>query len=83
MAKTKVFIAWSGDKSKAVAQVLYQWLPKIIQSLDPWMSEDMEKGKRWDGEISTQLEKSQLGIICLTSENQESPWIISRRGHSL
>ena len=35
----------------------------------------MEKGKRWDREISTQLEKSQLGIICLTPENRDSPWI--------
>lgn len=75
MSKIGVFIAWSGDRSKAVAQALYQWLPNVIQGLDPWMSEDIEKGKRWALEISTRLEKSQLGIICVTSENRDAAWI--------
>ena len=35
----------------------------------------MDKGSRWDDEISTRLEKTKVGIICLTPENLEEKWI--------
>jgi hypothetical protein len=72
----KVFISWSGERSKKVAEALREWLPNVIQSLDPWMSsEDIEKGARWYVDIVSELESSYYGIICLTSDNIESPWI--------
>lgn len=72
----KVFISWSGGRSKKVAEALREWLPNVIQSLDPWMSsEDIEKGARWYVDIVSELESSYYGIICLTSDNIESPWI--------
>lgn len=72
----KVFISWSGDRSRAVAEALRYWLPKVIQAVQPWMSaNDIEKGSRWRTGISTELEQSSIGIICLTPENLASPWI--------
>lgn len=72
----KVFISWSGERSKAVAAALRYWLPKVIQALDPWMSaDDIEKGTRWRSGIANELEQSSVGIICLTRENLASPWI--------
>jgi len=72
----KVFISWSGGRSKAVAESLRYWLPKVIQSLQPWMSaDDIEKGTRWRTGIASELETSSVGIICLTPENLHSTWI--------
>ena len=72
----KVFISWSGERSKAVAEALRYWLPKVIQALEPWMSaDDIEKGTRWRSGIATELEQSSVGIICLTRENLDSTWI--------
>lgn len=72
----KVFICWSGARSKYIAEAFRYWLPLCIQAVDPWMSEsDLEKGKRWDPEIAKQLAEANFGLVCLTPENQSEPWI--------
>lgn len=72
----KVFLGWSGERSQALANAIYEWLPNVIQAIKPWMSEmDINKGARWFSEISENLKSSQLGIICLTPENLGEPWI--------
>jgi hypothetical protein len=76
-----IFISWSGERSKVVAEALHDWLPKVIQALQPWMSSsDIEKGARWGSDIAEQLENSQVGIICLTPENLNAPWILFEAG---
>ena len=75
-AYTKVFLTWSGDRSKAMATALRDWLPSVIQALDPWMSDsDIAKGAGWNSEISKQLELAKIGIVCLTPENLDAPWV--------
>jgi hypothetical protein len=72
----KVFISWSGEESGAVAQVLRQQLPCIIQAVKPFVSsEDIEKGAAWFQQIGSELEKSDFGILCLTNSNQNSKWV--------
>ena len=34
----KVFITWSGETSKAAAQALRDWLPRVIQAIKPYFS---------------------------------------------
>jgi hypothetical protein len=77
----KVFISWSGPLSKQYATTLREWLPCVIQSLEPFMSsEDIEKGSRWFHDISAQLETTEFGIVCVTSENFKEPWLMFEAG---
>jgi hypothetical protein len=77
----KVFITWSGNTSKAVAQALRDFIPTVLQSVEAFMSAtDIEKGTRWEGEISRNLDDSDAGIICLTADNLTAPWILFEAG---
>jgi hypothetical protein len=77
----RVFISWSGDRSKAIAEALHHWLPTIIQSVKTWMSEhDIDKGTRNIFEISRNLEETQFGVICLTPENLDAAWLLFEAG---
>lgn len=77
----KIFLSWSGERSRAMAEALRDWLPLVIQSLQPWLSSaDVQKGARWGSEISRALEEARIGIICLTPENLEAPWLLWEAG---
>lgn len=77
----KVFISWSGDRSKAVAEVLDEWLQCVLQAIDPWMSsKDIDRGSLWFTELSDQLSDTKLGIVCLTKDNKNKPWILFEAG---
>ncbi|MFT9112495.1 MAG: hypothetical protein ABF443_00105 [Acetobacter malorum] len=77
----QIFLSWSGPRSQKVAQLLSDWLPKVIQSLDPWIStKDIQKGSLWSEILGEQLQDMTTGIICLTKENKERPWILFEAG---
>jgi hypothetical protein len=43
----KVFISWSGSRSKQIAKILHDWLPIVLQNIEAFMStEEIEKGMR-------------------------------------
>ncbi|EGQ8127596.1 toll/interleukin-1 receptor domain-containing protein [Vibrio parahaemolyticus] len=76
-----VFLSWSGDRSRAVAELLDTWLQCVIQAVDPWMSsKDIDRGSLWFSEINDQLQSTTIGIICLTQENKTKPWILFEAG---
>ena len=77
----KVFISWSGKRSNLVAMALREWLPMIIQDVDPFVSqEDIAKGKLWSLALAKELEESDVGIVCCTPENQAEPWLLFESG---
>jgi hypothetical protein len=79
--KTLVFISWSGPRSKHVAKALKKWVPLILQSTTTFMSDtDIAKGSRWRTEIAQHLEGAGFGIICLTPENLDRPWVLFEAG---
>ena len=72
----KVFISWSGDQSKKIAQLFRDWLPTVIQAIEPFVSsEDIEKGARWNTDIAQELKESSFGLICVTKDNLNSQWL--------
>lgn len=72
----RVFISWSGDRSRKAAVALRGWLPQVLNAVDPYVSsEDIDKGQRWATELATELEASDFGIIVLTADNIDAPWV--------
>jgi len=77
----KIFISWSGERSKALAQALHKWLPMVLHYVEPWVSEsDIAAGDRWAEAVSSELEASNFGIICITPENLGSEWVLFEAG---
>lgn len=77
----KVFFSWSGERSHSLAKAFREWLPNVIQAVDPWMSSaDIVAGARWQSEIALQLQEARVGIILLTPENVSSPWLLYEVG---
>lgn len=77
----KIFISWSGERSHALAAILHERLPYILQYLDPWLSQsDIDAGDRWATEVAKELEVATFGVTCLTAENVASPWILFEAG---
>jgi hypothetical protein len=75
-----IFISWSKPQA-AAALALREWLPHVIQSTKPWMSEtDIEKGKPWLDELMGALAGLKLGIVCLTPEGLSEPWVLFEVG---
>lgn len=76
-----IFLSWSGERSKKVAHLLDEWLQCVIQRVKPWMSsKDIDRGTIWFSEINDQLKATSIGIICLTRENLNKPWILFEAG---
>ncbi|NED11288.1 toll/interleukin-1 receptor domain-containing protein [Streptomyces sp. SID9124] len=72
----KVFLSWSGDRSKAMAEFLQNWLPDVIQAIDPWISSrNIPQGSRPLPSIADELASCNFGIVCVTPENRSSEWI--------
>ncbi|UTV26404.1 TIR domain-containing protein [Photobacterium atrarenae] len=77
----KVFISWSGDTSRRVAEVIREWLPTVLQTVKPYFTpNDIEKGTRWSSDIASELDDSLAGIFCVTSDNLSSQWLMFEAG---
>jgi len=77
----RVFISWSGERSRAVGDVLRRWFPSMLQAVRPYFSpDDVAKGSRWSTEIAKELEASRVGLLIVTAENQDAPWLLFEAG---
>lgn len=81
--KNQIFICWSGEHSKKIAEEL-----KIILQEDIFQGElecfvstqDIASGEDWYNKIRRELKLSRLGIMCITKENVKAPWIYFEAG---
>ena len=72
----KIFISWSGERSRRIAETLKKWIPCVLQFTEPYCSsKDIDKGARWSNEIAKELDSTNFGILCVTKENVDSPWL--------
>lgn len=72
----RIFVSWSGPASHEMAILLREWLIRVLQYSDPFVSsKDINKGAQWLVTISEQLSDTSEGIICVTPSNVEAPWL--------
>jgi hypothetical protein len=76
----RVFLSWSGERSYIGASALRDWIPDVLQEVNTWISKDIGAGQRWTKEIDEQLSITDFGILCLTQENLQEPWILFEAG---
>jgi hypothetical protein len=71
----KLFLSHSSLKSKQMADALTRWLPLVIDDIEPWSSNDIEKGKDWHRTLTANLQNINAGIIILDKDSLNSGWI--------
>lgn len=77
----KVFLSWSGDRSRSIAETLRETLPLLMNAVQPWMSElDIDKGERWNTVLADVLGNAKIGIFCLTGLNINKPALLFEGG---
>ncbi len=76
-----VFISFSGENGKQIAKILHEYLPRFIQAVRPFYSEEsIEKGAVWSNKLFESLSECQHGLIVLTKDCIESRWIYFESG---
>jgi hypothetical protein len=66
----KIFINWSGKRSKIIATALKDCLSNIFPYDIFFMSNyDIDAGSRWGDKLNSELEESNFGIVCFTPES--------------
>lgn len=78
---SNVFLSWSGNKSKDMAQIFSYYLPYILQGRTCFFSPDeIPKGVGWYQYIGEALKNAECGIVFLTRDNISNPWILFEGG---
>lgn len=77
MTKT-VFLTWSGDESKLIAETLSSILSERFNEKKInffYSSLAIRNGEIWINEIMKKLADCCFGVVCLSSTNSNSPWL--------
>lgn len=77
----KLFISWSGENSRRLADLFRHFIPTIFQRAAVFTTtEDIEKGSNWISNIESQLSESDAALLCVTPEAMNSPWLLFEAG---
>ncbi len=81
METKRIFVSWSGERSRSAALGLKSLLLDVLgESVDVFISAHMDPGVVWVQELGKELEGSDFGILCLTNDNVQSPWLLFEAG---
>ena len=76
-----IFLSWSGQRSHEVAELFDNWIQCVIQAVDPWLSSNgIDRGAQWFPQINRKLKEVNNGVIFLTRDNLDNPWILFESG---
>jgi len=77
----RIFTSWSGDRSKAAALGLKSLLQDLFEeTVQVFVSDHISPGEAWAQRLGTELEESEFGILCLTRDNWQAPWLLFEAG---
>ncbi|MEI6708937.1 MAG: TIR domain-containing protein [Methylococcales bacterium] len=80
MESFQIFISFSGKFSQEIAEELKHWIHNYDRNLMIHVSsEDLDPGVNWEKELD-QLLDSDYGILVLTRDNLNSPWLLFEAG---
>jgi hypothetical protein len=76
-----IFISWSGERSKTAALGLKSLVEDVFQEgIRVFISDRISPGEHWAQRLGVELEQSDFGVLCLTRENFEAPWLLFEAG---
>src|SRR5262252_1871874 len=76
-----IFTSWSGERSKAAALGLKSLLQDLFEdAVSVFVSDHISAGEPWAQRLGAELERSEFGILCLTQENFQAPWLLFEAG---
>jgi hypothetical protein len=75
--KKQGFLSWSGALSREIASYIKDEILDTLfgDSIEPFISSEIGVGDAFVQRIFTRLIKSDFGIVCITAENIEKPWV--------
>lgn len=77
----KVFLSWSGNRSKKIAEIFCDWIPCVVQSTEVFLSsEAIAAGELWHSKISSALDEIDFGVVFVTKANSSAPWLLFESG---
>ena len=76
----KLFLSWSGERSKEFAKAARIWMETIFdEEIEYFMSDDdVQPGQRWVRELSNSLDETDLGILLAemnAGSKKEKSWV--------
>ncbi len=78
--RVRVFLSWSGEASRHLANALADGMTLLSDWVEPWMSDRIEPGAQWANTLVPEIRKAHLAILCLTHRNADAPWIAFEAG---
>lgn len=71
----KVFLNWSGEESRRIAGLLRDWLPEILDAVEPWLAADtFGRSNHWLEVNAGPFTKAGMIVACVTPANSGENW---------
>lgn len=79
----EIFISWSKSKSRELAKTTKNILETLMPNTKIFMSEeDIHAGDHVQNKIIQHIMQCDALILCFTSENKKSPWLLYEAGYA-